>query len=383
MNRIVAALLVASGGVALLLALFMPGGFFGDQPPATPTAPQERPASESQSPTPPGGDLRPASPPAAPALPAAASLPATAETASITSEAAPSLPPAFSSDGHVANLAGDAPSLTQQPPPVSAQPSPAEPPLTAEEGEAPPANAGTAASPATAMPGPAIENREVSAPQPGGEVGDLAVAEAPLPGMGLLTDTGETEANRVLDPNSAMVRPTARAKKTASPPVSREPRRPEKVKAGALPYSILLETYDNAENARKGLAFYQGKGLQAFTVRVDLGGDGIKHRLFAGSFATAEEARAMIASHRLSGKMVKRTPFTALVGVFDQAAAMDEAKRKAAAAGLAAYSVGAAGGPAHLFVGAFYTQEGAERQCRDLQAAGLPCTVTLRAASSR
>lgn len=376
MNRIVAALLVASGGVALLLALFMPGGFFGDQPPAAPPAPQDRPASESQSPAPPGGDLRPASPPAAPALPTAASLPATSETPSAAPEAAPSLPPAFSSDNHQATPAVETPT-------VSAQPTPAELPLTFEKGVAPPADAGTTASPSTATPGQSIANREVSAPQPGGEVGDLAVAEPRLPGMGLLTDTGETEANRVLDPNAAMVRPNARAKKTVSPPVSRQPRRPETDKAGALPYSILLETYDNAENARKGLAFYQGRGLQAFTVRVDLGGDGIKHRLFAGSFATAEEARAMIASHRLSGKMVKRTPFTAMVGVFDQAAAMDEAKRKAAAAGLAAYSIGAAGGPAHLFVGAFYTQEGAERQCRDLQAAGLPCTATLRAASSR
>ena len=378
MNRIVAALLVASGGVALLLALFMRGGLFSDQPPAAPPAATERAVPESHSPGLPAGDDRPAMPPAAPAPPAAVDLATTPEPPSAPPHATPLLPPASSPDGHEAALARETPSPAQLPPSLATQSTAAAPPPTAEEGETPPADAGAAATSAPAIPGPAAEDLE----QPDSKVGG-PTTEAPLPGMGLLTDTGETEANRVLDPNAAMVRPTARAKKTASPPVSREPKRQETAKAGALPYSILLETYDNAENARKGMAFYQDRGLQAFAVRVDLGGDGIKHRLFAGSFATAEEARAVIAHYRLSGKMAKRTPFTAHIGVFDQAQALEEAKRKAAAAGLTAYSLGAAGGPAHLFVGAFYTREGAIRQCREIEAAGLPCTATERTTARR
>lgn len=211
----------------------------------------------------------------------------------------------------------------------------------------------------------------------------------PSTGWGLLTDTGETEENRIDDPNAAMVKATT-PRKTKPVPVkipthavaTADHQEAGSIASGDLPFSVLLATYDNRENAQKGAALYGKKGIAAYVVKVNLGDVGSKYRLFSGTFATAELARAFIDDRALRGKLVKHTPFTAVIGAFTDPNALTDIANKATAAGAFPYVLQSAAGPLHLVAGAFYTREGAEHQCRELTASGLPCTVAPRSTAT-
>jgi hypothetical protein len=212
---------------------------------------------------------------------------------------------------------------------------------------------------------------------------------SPSRGWGLLSDTGETEENRLDDPNATMVRATVISKqaKPVAPKIPTQAvtnhRETPSFTSGDLPFSLLLETYDNPENAIKGVTLYERKGLAAYVVKVDLGSAGMKYRLFGGTFATEKAAQEAIRSRSLRGKPVKYTPYTAFIGVFnnrqDLAATVDTISRS----GAFPYFLGPPTGPFHLVVGAFYTQDGAEAQCRELLAAQLNCTVIKRSLSEK
>ena len=202
--------------------------------------------------------------------------------------------------------------------------------------------------------------------------------------MGLLTDTGETEANRLDNPRAAMVKVSAIPKgrrQTAMPAPSRQ--EGATGSSGDLPYSVLLETFDNPDNAQKGMALYAKKGISAYAVKVDLGTAGIKYRLFCGSFASEGAARGFVEARSLRGKLVKHTPFTAIVGVFNDPQGLSGAMEKVKAAGASPYVLGSADGPLQLAVGAFYTRDGADNQCRELASSGVSCVVERRATRGR
>lgn len=150
------------------------------------------------------------------------------------------------------------------------------------------------------------------------------------------------------------------------------------VKQKQLPFSVLLETYNEQERAHKAIQLYHARGVSAYWVKVDLGRKGIKYRLFTGAFATAAEARSYTAKHKLSDKLVKKTRYSSLVGIY---------KDKKKACGLAdacrnnqwvPYLLDTDKGDYYLYVGAFYTRAGATQQCREMQKAGLPCTPGVR-----
>jgi SPOR domain len=213
----------------------------------------------------------------------------------------------------------------------------------------------------------------------------------PPRGWGLLTDTGETEENRLDNPNATMVRATVISKKTkpVMPKIPTQavttvtPRETPRFATGDLPFSLLLETYDNPENARKGVALYEQKGIAAYVAKVDLGSVGMKYRLFGGTFATEKAAQDAIKSKSLRGKPVKHTPYTALIGVFNNHQELAGTVDTISRSGAFPYVLGPPAGPFHLVVGAFYTPGGAEAQCRELIVAKLNCTVIKRSLSEK
>lgn len=285
-------------------------------------------------------------------------------------------------------------------PAESIQPTPATPPLS----DAAVSQESTATVTASAPVAPEIDGEQPAHPPeplPTPEHNDQASDDLPAPpnvdntppsrGWGLLTDTGETEENRLDAPNAAMVRATVISKKPkpVAPKIPTQTvttvdhRKTQRFATGDLPFSLLLETYDNPENARKGVALYEKKGIAAYVVKVDLGSVGIKYRLFSGTFATEKAAQNAINSRPLRGKPIKHTPYTALIGVFndrqDLAATVDTISRT----GAHPYVLGPPAGPFHLVVGAFYTPEGAEAQCLELTAARLNCTVIRRSLAQK
>jgi len=220
---------------------------------------------------------------------------------------------------------------------------------------------------------------------------EATINQAPMTGLGLLTDTGETEENRLLDPHARQV--TA---KTVPRPKNKTRNQVEKASAeqtvksiedlqvtmkpaGAYPFSILLETLDKQGNAEQAVKLYDKKGLASFWVKVDLGEQGIKYRLFTGYFPSETAAKTFLVQQRLSGKLIKNTPYAARIGIFGDKNELAAAHAKTVAAGVFPSILGREGGPFTIFVGAFYTAAGADQQCREVMDKGLACQTVPRA----
>lgn len=210
----------------------------------------------------------------------------------------------------------------------------------------------------------------------------VAALSAPEP-SGLLTDTTETSENSILHPNAAQVNATS-PKTPEKPSTVSQKKVPISLEIAAIangshPYSILLDTLDESSSAQQAVALYRNKGIAAYWVKVDLGKTGLKYRLFTGMFDNEGSAGSFIAQQKLSGKLIKNTPYAAHIGTFHDKKELAKAYIKSAEAGTCPYILGKENGPFVLFVGAFYTLEGAENQCRELLTKNVPCKARQRA----
>jgi hypothetical protein len=263
------------------------------------------------------------------------------------------------------------------------------PPAVAPEGSGVPGplTTGVVETPWT-LPTASMPDQPAEAPADAG-TGEqpMKIAEpVPVEVFGLLTDTGETKENQILDPQSAqtaMVAPMPRAPR-ARVPAARHMAKGladqtiTVVPEGTYPFAILLETFDQQASAEHAVALYRRQNLACYWVKVDLDNLGVKYRLFTGYFPSQVAAQTAIARHRLAGKPVKQTVYAARLGIFRDHHELVAAFAKTAAAGVSPYILGTANGSYFLYVGAFYTAGGAENQCRDLAAKGLPCQPVIR-----
>ncbi len=147
---------------------------------------------------------------------------------------------------------------------------------------------------------------------------------------------------------------------------------------GEYPYSILLETFIEKDSAQQGLSAYKKKGISAHWVKVGLGENIIRYRLFTGAFATAAEAQQYLDQNNLAGKLIKRTEFSSRVGVYMDKAQLAGAFIKTREADVIPYILGTKKGDYYLYVGAFYTLTGATNKCQTLVKAGLTCEPVRR-----
>lgn len=147
---------------------------------------------------------------------------------------------------------------------------------------------------------------------------------------------------------------------------------------GEYPFSILLETFIDQATAEQAIPFYQERGISAHWVKVDLGDEGIRYRVFTGIFSTMPEARQYLNENLLSDKPIKLTYYAARIGVYMDKVQLANAFVKTRETGVIPYILGTEQGEFHLYVGAFYTYIGAVDQCRDLTAAGLNCEPVKR-----
>jgi len=150
---------------------------------------------------------------------------------------------------------------------------------------------------------------------------------------------------------------------------------PPKTKTGTAdvrteyPYSILLASFRSLVLAEKALSNYQRKGFPVYRVTVNLGEDGIWHRLFAGYFEHFQDAEDFIEERRLDGALVKRTRFAARLGMFQSTAVVSKMLGPLKEKGFSPYIID--DDTQHrLLVGAFYTEEGAVQQVAELANSG-------------
>jgi len=148
----------------------------------------------------------------------------------------------------------------------------------------------------------------------------------------------------------------------------------------AYPFSLLLGSYGDVEQARQAVLINEKSELDSFWVKVDLGADGVRYRVFGGYFATPEDAKAAAVAHRLSPSAVKATRWAVQVGpstsATDDNAANDyDTLRRH---GFSPYRIAVNANALATYLGAFYTEKGAHDLLAELRALPLQGRVVQR-----
>ncbi len=144
------------------------------------------------------------------------------------------------------------------------------------------------------------------------------------------------------------------------------------------PYSIMLSSCRLPQSASKIVSDYQKVGLTPYVVKVRLQSGGEWLRVLTGHYQTRREALKAKQEHRLSGAIVKRTPYTNLIGTYTSPHEMQVELNRIKKLGYSPYFLKTQADAFKLMVGAFVTKEGAENQQVELQAKGIQTTVIIR-----
>jgi hypothetical protein len=144
------------------------------------------------------------------------------------------------------------------------------------------------------------------------------------------------------------------------------------------PYSIMLSSCRLPQSARKIVSNYQKVGLAPYVVKVKFDEGDEWLRVLAGHYQTRQEALKAKQKHRLSDAIVKRTPYTNLIGTYTSMDEMQVELRRIKELGYSPYFLKTHAGQLKLVVGAFVTKEGADNQRTELQAKGIQNSVIIR-----
>ena len=144
------------------------------------------------------------------------------------------------------------------------------------------------------------------------------------------------------------------------------------------PFSILAASFKQPSGIERMGAILKSKGLTPYWVKVDLGTDGVWYRVFTGFYSDIEQAKSIIVQNDLKGALPKSTRFATWIGGFSNQLHLEKAIVDLSVKGFSAYAIEDEDNVAHLFVGAFFTQKGAETQSASLMEAGFESTVVER-----
>jgi len=169
------------------------------------------------------------------------------------------------------------------------------------------------------------------------------------------------------------IKPDASVKtKPDKPPV--ESSKPE----SAHPYSILLSSCRLPQSARKIVSDYQKLGLAPYVVKVKFDDGDEWLRVLAGHYQTRQEALTVKKEQQLSAAIIKKTPFTNLIGTFATEEALQGDLSRLRKLGYSPYFLKTQDDRFRLVVGAFITREGAETHSQELQSKGIRNSVIKR-----
>jgi hypothetical protein len=252
-----------------------------------------------------------------------------------------------------------------------------------------PAPAGSAANPADGAE-PAMVRKKFPQPPPAPEPPPSAVPapEPPKAAEALPPAREETPAETA--PAAATVSPApppagtpvAQAPPAALPPPAKpEPAKPPeraRTERFAAPFSILLSSCRDRENALAGLPYYRQAGLTPYVVQTDLGDKGTWWRTLTGSFKSLDEASQAKQAINLADAVVVKTPFANLVGAYPSEAGAAEMAARLGKLGHFPYTVKGPKNSVQLVVGAFLAKPAAEKLQRELAAQGIASQVVQR-----
>jgi cell division septation protein DedD len=144
------------------------------------------------------------------------------------------------------------------------------------------------------------------------------------------------------------------------------------------PYSIMLSSCRLPQSARKIVSDYQKAGLAPYVVKVKFDNGEEWLRVLTGHYRSRREALKVKKDQQLSGAIVKKTPYTNLIGTFAAQEAMQEDLSRLRKSGYSPYFLKTPNGRFKLVVGAFVTKEGAENLRKELQEKGIQNQVIKR-----
>jgi len=149
-------------------------------------------------------------------------------------------------------------------------------------------------------------------------------------------------------------------------------------KPGRYPYSILLASHRRLRTARKSVNILKAKGLEPFWVKLDLEIGGLWYGVFHGYYADYKAAQAAIVQLKLDGALPKITRYANWVGAFPARKNLDTRVAELSDLGFSTYVVADGTDVNQLYVGAFYTREGAVDQSASLKSAGVESSIVER-----
>ncbi|MGD9235567.1 MAG: SPOR domain-containing protein [Desulfobacterales bacterium] len=163
-----------------------------------------------------------------------------------------------------------------------------------------------------------------------------------------------------------------------------KPQQPTAEKVAALrpepphPYSIMLSSCRLPQSARKVVSDYTKAGLTPYVVKVKFESGDEWLRVLTGHYQTRREAMQAKTEHQLSNAIVKRTPYTNLIGTYASPDEMQADLQQIRELGYSPYFLKTPTGQLKLLVGAFINKEGAQNLQAELQAKGIQNTVVIR-----
>jgi hypothetical protein len=227
-----------------------------------------------------------------------------------------------------------------------------------------------------APPTPELPPSPASAPEPPKAAEALSPAREEKP-----AETAPPPAVVNLPPPPAEP-PAAHAAPAAPPPPAKpEPAKPDeraRTERFAAPFSILLSSCRDRENAVAGLPSYRQAGLTPYVVQTDLGGKGTWWRTLTGSFRSLEEASRAKKELNLADAVVVKTPYTNMVGTYPSEAGAAEMTTRLSKLGHFPYTVKGPKNSVQLVVGAFHAKPAADKLQRELAAQGIASQVVQR-----
>lgn len=144
------------------------------------------------------------------------------------------------------------------------------------------------------------------------------------------------------------------------------------------PYSIMLSSCRLPQSARKVVLDYQKTGLRPYIVKIKFENGDEWLRVLTGHYQTRREAIQVKKDQQLSSAIVKRTPYTNLIGTYASLDEMQADLQKIKNTGYSPYFLKTPAGQLKLLVGAFVTEEGAQNLHAELQARGIQNTIVIR-----
>ena len=144
------------------------------------------------------------------------------------------------------------------------------------------------------------------------------------------------------------------------------------------PFSLQIGSYRTLKRADKAISIYRRKGLSPYWVKVDLGENGTWFRVFLGHFRIIEKAKNYRQEHKITGALIKRIAFANLVGIYSIEEQFEEEMLILEKNGYFPYVIKDEKEMHRLFVGAFFTKAGVEKQHAKLLDQGILSEIVKR-----